>query len=270
MIGRGKSHDTRPGHARNVAGEHGFTELRHQQHAAPMASASPDRQGGAPFLQARAEIFRAINRIEDGNPLLAGQLLSSPALLSDQSQAGNGSLQQRPDFTLQEYICCRDRASIHLPDNIIPHFLHTRHNIRDKIPHAAKQFLRRRRQYYLLLAPLLPHRRHLGQEGATRNQLNTTLYHLLEYQIRSKDPYQKAHVCQKQAQMMAPSHKKGNRGEAPLFITARRTHLGTGSAHRGTFGRIPVVAQERKPPRGHHAASPPPGPRHWIPVKPVL
>ena len=117
--GRGKADDAGPGNAGNIAAHHAIPQFGHHQQAARMFVAAPDGEGSAPFLEARAEILRAVDRVEHRAPLPGDRSAGPPAFLADEGQIVQVPAKQPRYALFQIDVGGRDRAAVRLPHDVV-------------------------------------------------------------------------------------------------------------------------------------------------------
>lgn len=101
-----------------IASHQAFTEFGHEKQASEMLAITPEAEGRAPFLEAGAEILRAIDRVQQRYVAAAWRVRGIEAFLADKGQIRDAGNQKILHQALDIDIRCGDGAAIRLPGDI--------------------------------------------------------------------------------------------------------------------------------------------------------
>lgn len=81
----------------------------------------PEAERDAPFLQARTEIFSAVDGVQDRDPAAKGSVCPSfgEALLADQAQARKPRAEPLGEASLEEQVGFGDGTAVSLPGYVV-------------------------------------------------------------------------------------------------------------------------------------------------------
>lgn len=141
MRRRGIAGDPRADMSDRLAADHVIAKLRKQQHAARMLAALPQAQGHAPFLQARTEIFGAVDRIEHRDPAIMRDRFRAidEAFLANQPEPRQALAKPGIEAVFEKYIGFGYRAAVGFPPDIETPLIHFRQGLRNEPPDTVEQ-----------------------------------------------------------------------------------------------------------------------------------
>ncbi len=105
-----------------------------------MLFAEPQTERHTPFLQARAKILGAVDRVQDGDPAFLRQDrgIRVKALLADEMQRRKAFAKPTGDKLFEKLVGLRDRASVRLPVNVMATFQQVRQHLINNVPNPLE------------------------------------------------------------------------------------------------------------------------------------